>query len=352
MVGTLASIPSPPENGIHVGPLFVHAYGMAYIVALVAAVGLTTRLWESRGGSRQLVHEVALWGFPAGLIGGRLYHVLTSWNEVPPHWWGPIAIWRGGLGIWGGIAAGTLAGLLVLRRRHADIPAFLDAAAPGLLVAQAIGRVGNYFNQELFGGPTTLPWGLRIDVAHRPAGYTQYATFHPTFFYELLWNLALAGVLIWLWRRRAVRAPGLFALYVAGYSLARIGEELLRVDPAHRILGLRLNFYVAALLFLAGLTWFVAIQRGRRPSRRTVRRGGALLAGAVAVTLAGCGHGPITSRHSTPADAAGPAAIIQTALSPGQAVPYGRARTSATGKQRRRHADHARHPGRQRQPAA
>lgn len=167
---------------------------------------------------------------------------------MPHAWWGPLAIWKGGLGIWGGIALGTLAGLVVLHCRRADIPTFLDAAAPGLLVAQAIGRIGNYFNQELFGGPTNLPWALRIDPAHRPAGYAQYATFQPTFLYELLWNLALAGVLVWLWRRRAVRPPGLFALYVAGYSLGRIGEELLRVDPAHRILGLRLNFYVAAIL--------------------------------------------------------------------------------------------------------
>jgi prolipoprotein diacylglyceryl transferase len=276
MGGTLAFIPSPPANGFHVGPLFVHAYGLAYVVAVLAAVALTTRLWEARGGGRELVQEVALWGFPAGLFGGRLYHVVTSWNEVPAHWWGPLAVWKGGLGIWGGIAGGTLAGLLVLRKRRADIPAFMDAAAPGLLVAQAIGRVGNWFNQELFGGPTTLPWALRIDPAHRPPGYAQYATFHPTFLYELVWNLVLAAVLVWLWRRRAVRAPGLFALYVAGYSLARIGEELLRVDPAHRILGLRLNFYVACILFVAGLAWFVRIQRG--PGRTAVPRGEALSA--------------------------------------------------------------------------
>jgi hypothetical protein len=199
-----------------------------------------------------------------------------------------LAIWKGGLGIWGGIALGMLAGLVVLRRRRADIPAFLDTAAPGLLVAQAIGRIGNYFNQELFGGPTLLPWALRVDAAHRPAGYAQYATFHPTFLYELLWNLALAGLLVWLWRRRAVRPPGLFALYVVGYSFARIGEELLRVDPAHRIFGLRLNFYVAATLTLAGLLWFVRTQ-WPRPSR-AVRRGGALLVAVGALVLAGCGH--------------------------------------------------------------
>jgi prolipoprotein diacylglyceryl transferase len=289
----LASIPSPPSNGFHVGPLFVHAYGVAYIVAVLAAIALTTARWESRGGRRDLVQEVALWGFPAGLIGGRLYFLATSWNEVPRHWWGPFAIWQGGLGIWGGIAGGTLAGLWVLRRRGADIPQFLDAAAPGLLVAQAIGRVGNYFNQELFGGPTSLPWGLKIDAAHRPAHYAQYTTFHPTFLYELVWNLALAGALVWLGRRGRIRAPGLFALYVAGYSGFRIFEELLRVDPAHHILGLRLNFFVATILCATGLAWFARIQRLRLP--RVLRRAGpaALGMALLAYALLGCagGHG-------------------------------------------------------------
>jgi len=287
-------LPSPPTNGFYLGPLFVHAYGLAYVIAVIAAVAITVRRWEAKGGKRDLVYEVALWGFPAGLIGGRLYFLATSWNEVQPHWWGPFAVWKGGLGIWGGVAAGTLAGLWVLRRRGANIPAFMDAAAPALLVGQAIGRVGNYFNQELFGGPTTLPWGLEISPAHRPVGYLQYATFQPTFLYELIWNLLLAGTLIWLGRRRSIRAPGLFALYVAGYSFARIGEELLRVDPAHHILGLRLNFYVASVLFIAGIAWFVRIQRVR-VSPTTVRRGGALLATGGLLALAGCGQASHTS---------------------------------------------------------
>jgi prolipoprotein diacylglyceryl transferase len=265
-MATAGFIPSPSSNGLHIGPLFVHAYGLAYVFAVAAAIAVTTRRWEARGGDPALVREVAIWGFPAGLIGGRLYFLATSWDQVPKHWWGPFAIWSGGLGIWGGIAGGTLGGLWVLRRRHVDIPAFLDAAAPGLLVAQAIGRIGNYFNQELFGGPTTLPWGLEISPAHRPARYASYATFHPTFLYEMIWNLSLAAALVWLGRTRNVRAPGLFALYVAGYSLARIGEELLRVDPAHHIFGLRLNFYVATILFLAGLAWFARIQ-GWSPRR-------------------------------------------------------------------------------------
>ena len=284
-----ASIPSPPGNGIQLGPVFVHAYGLAYVVAVLAAVAIASRRWQRAGGDRRLVQEVALWGFPAGLIGGRLYFLATSWNQVPDHWWGPLAVWRGGLGIWGGVAGGTIAGLVVLRRRGADVPRFVDAAAPALLVAQAIGRIGNYFNQELFGGPTTLPWALQIDPAHRPSGYAQFATFHPTFLYELLWNLALAAALVALGHHRRVRPGGLFALYVAGYSFARIGEELLRVDPAHHILGLRLNFYVATLACLAGLIWFAQIQYGPL-KRRWRRRGSALLAAGGTAVLCGCGH--------------------------------------------------------------
>jgi prolipoprotein diacylglyceryl transferase len=273
LCGVLAAIPSPHGNGVHIGPLFFHAYGLAYVVALLAAVAIVRVRWQARGGSAELVREVAVWGFPAGLVGGRLYFLATSWDQVPDHWWGPFAIWDGGLGIWGGIAGGTLGGLWVLRRRGADIPAFLDAAAPALLVAQAIGRIGNWFNQELFGGPTTLPWALEIDPAHRPLGYERYATFHPTFLYELIWNLLLAAALVRLGRTGRVRPGGLFALYVAGYSGFRIFEETLRVDPAHHIFGLRLNLYVASILCAVGLLWFARIQRG--PAAASSPRGSA-----------------------------------------------------------------------------
>jgi prolipoprotein diacylglyceryl transferase len=272
-VAPIAFLPSPASNGFHVGPLFFRAYGLFYVVAVLAAVVVTTRRWVREGGEGALVQECALWGFPAGLIGGRLYFLATSWNEVPDAWWGPFAIWRGGLGIWGGIAGGTLAGLWVLRRRGANIPVFMDCVAPALLVAQSIGRVGNWFNQELFGGPTTLPWALKIDPEHRPAGYEADATFHPTFLYEIIWNLGLAAFLVWLGHHLRIRPPGLFALYVAGYSLGRIGEELLRVDPAHHIFGLRLNFFVAIALFLAGTAWFVRVQRGGRDEAPGAGRG-------------------------------------------------------------------------------
>jgi len=260
-VSLIGSIPSPAENGFQLGPFFVHAYGIAYVFAVIAAILITSRRWEAVGGHRELVQEVALWGFPAGIIGGRIYFDITSSNLIPDHWYGPIAVWDGGLGIWGGIALGVGVGVLVLRHRHANIPVFMDCAAPALLVAQSIGRIGNYFNQELFGGPTSLPWGLRIDVAHRPAAYIHYATFQPTFLYEIMWNLSLAATLVWLGHHRKIRPPGLFALYVAGYSAFRIFEESLRVDPAHHIFGLRLNLYVAAILMVVGLVWFARIQR-------------------------------------------------------------------------------------------
>jgi prolipoprotein diacylglyceryl transferase len=284
----LASIPSPAENGLQIGPLLLHAYGLMYAFGVIAAVALTVRLWERRGGKRELVYDVAVWGFPAGLLGGRLYFLATSWGEVPDHWWGPLAIWKGGLSIWGGIALGTLVGIWRLRRAGADVPSFLDVAAPGLLVAQAIGRVGNYFNQELFGGPTDLPWALRIDPPRRPAGYAEYSTFHPTFLYELLFNLALAAILVLLVRRRSIRPPGVFALYVAGYSGFRIFEETLRIDPSHHILGLRLNFFVATALCLGGLAVFIRSKFGTGAAGIAGRGAALLIAGVAASSLGAC----------------------------------------------------------------
>jgi prolipoprotein diacylglyceryl transferase len=270
-----AYLPSPSANGFSVGPFFVHAYGLAYVVAVAAAILVARRRWGRAGGDPDLCYEVAMWGFPAGLIGGRIYFLITTPSQVPPHWWGPFAIWKGGLGIWGGIFGGVLGGLWVLRRRLSkqDVLRFMDAATPGLLVAQSFGRIGNYFNQELFGKPSTLPWALKIDPAHRPPHFEQYATFQPTFLYEIVWNLSLASFLVWLGHHRRIRPPGLFALYVAGYSGFRIFEETLRIDYSVHILGMRLNFWISLLGCLAGLLWFTAIQRGwkvrlRRPGGR------------------------------------------------------------------------------------
>jgi prolipoprotein diacylglyceryl transferase len=260
------AIPSPSSNGFSIGPFFFHAYGIAYVFAVAAAIYISRRRWGRVGGDPELCYEIAMWAFPAGLIGGRIYFDITTPSQIPDHWWGILAIWQGGLGIWGGIAGGVVVGLWVAHRRlgRADLLRFMDAAAPGLLVAQAIGRIGNYFNQELFGAPSSLPWALKISRAHRPPGYLNVPTFEPTFLYELIWNLALAAFLVWLGRRRKIRAPGLFALYVAGYSGFRILEETQRIDYSNHILGLRLNFFVAVILCLIGLLWFLALQRGWR----------------------------------------------------------------------------------------
>ncbi|MBS1862818.1 MAG: prolipoprotein diacylglyceryl transferase [Actinobacteria bacterium] len=258
----LASLPSPSSSGLGIGPFEVHAYGLMYAIGVALAILITRRRWSAVGGNPDLVYDVALWAFPAGLIGGRIYFDLTSFSEMPHTWYGPIAVWDGGLGIWGGVAAGAAVGIWRLRRAGVSVAPFMDAVAPALLVAQAIGRIGNYFNQDLFGGPSSLPWAIQIAPANRPVGYSNYATFHPTFLYELIWDLALAAFLVWLGHHRRIRPPGLFALYVTGYSAFRIFEESIRVDPAHHILGLRLNLYVAAVLTILGAAWFVAIQRG------------------------------------------------------------------------------------------
>jgi prolipoprotein diacylglyceryl transferase len=265
-VTPVAFIPSPAHNGFSIGPLFFHAYGIAYVFAVAAAILISRRRWRALGGDPDLPYEIAIWAFPGGLIGGRIYFDLTTPSQVPDHWWGVFAIWDGGLGVWGGIAGGALVGLWVLRRRldRDDRRRFMDCAAPGLLVAQAIGRIGNYFNQELFGAPTKLFFGLKISPAHRPPGYEGYTTFEPTFLFELIWNLGLAGFLVWLGSRRKVRAPGLFALYVAGYSAFRIFEETQRIDFSNHFLGMRVNFWIASVLCLLGLAWFVAVQRGWR----------------------------------------------------------------------------------------
>ncbi|MGC9220869.1 MAG: prolipoprotein diacylglyceryl transferase [Solirubrobacteraceae bacterium] len=264
---TPAFIPSPPSNGFSIGPLFFHAYGIAYVVAVAVAIWIVRRRWARDGGDSDLVYNVVWWGFPAGLVGGRIYFDITTPSQMPKHWWGPFAIWDGGMGIWGGVALGVAVGVWYLRRHlsKADTYRFINAAAPSLLVAQAIGRIGNYFNQELFGKPSTLPWALEISPIHRPPGYLRFATFQPTFLYELIWDLAFAGFLIWLNRDRRIRPPGLFPLYIAGYSAFRIYEETLRIDYSQYILGMRLNFWVAIIGTIAGLVWFALIQFRGKP---------------------------------------------------------------------------------------
>jgi prolipoprotein diacylglyceryl transferase len=263
-------IPSPPINAFHIGPLEIHFYALGYIIGITLAILITRRRWRALGGNPDLVNDIALWVVPAGIIGGRIYFDLTTPNDIPHVWYGVFAVWTGGLGIWGGVALAAAVGAWRLHKLGITVGPFANAIAPALLVAQAIGRIGNYFNKELFGKPTTLPWGLEIPYGYRlaggiPAQDLHYATFQPSFLYELIWDLALAALLVWLGHHAKIKPWGLFALYVAGYSAYRIFEETIRIDSSEYFLGLRLNMFVAIALTVVGVVWFSLAQR--RPER-------------------------------------------------------------------------------------
>jgi prolipoprotein diacylglyceryl transferase len=242
----LGSIPSPSSNRL--GPL--NMYGLMIALGVIAAVEVGRSRWRARGGNPDDVYSIAFWAVPAGLIGARLYHVITDWNSLYANgrWW-PHAfeVWNGGLGIPGGAALGIAVGVWVAHRRGWRISVGLDALIPGIALAQAIGRLGNWWNQELFGGPTTLPWGVEIDVGNRPDEYVGVATFHPTFLYEMLWNLALFGALIWVDRTRRLRPGNVLPLYIGGYFVGRLWIEAMRVDPATEILGIRVNIWLSMI---------------------------------------------------------------------------------------------------------
>ncbi|HLG07494.1 MAG TPA: prolipoprotein diacylglyceryl transferase [Gaiellaceae bacterium] len=257
----LLSIPSPDSSTIELGPLSIHFYGLTLLVAIAAAVGITGVRWTRRGGDWDLIFRVAVWGVASGIVGARLYHVITSWNELPDGWSGPFAIWKGGLGVWGGIGLGVIVGAIVAKRSGADLGKLADCVAPALLVAQGIGRFGNWWNQELYGKATDLPWGLEISPENRPIADIESDTFHPTFLYEALWCFAAAGVLLLLERRFRIRPGGLFALYVLLYSIGRFWIEMLRVDPSHEFGGVRLNVYVAGAAIILSTAFFVWWQK-------------------------------------------------------------------------------------------
>lgn len=263
-----ASIPSPAVGVWYLGPVPIRAYALAILAGIAVGVWLTERRYTARGGPAGAVVDVAFWAVPFGIIGGRIYHVVSS----PDGYFGPggdpwaaFAIWNGGLGIWGAIALGAVGAWIGLRRAGLRFAPFADAIAPGLLVAQAIGRLGNWFNQELFGGPTTLPWGLEIDDAHLPAGYPEGTLFHPTFLYEMVWNLAAAALLMWLDRRYRLRRGRVFWLYVMLYTTGRVWIELVRIDPAEVVLGLRINVWTSVLVFAGALLAFLLLGRRRAP---------------------------------------------------------------------------------------
>ncbi|MEX5268907.1 prolipoprotein diacylglyceryl transferase [Kocuria sabuli] len=270
-------IPSPDWSGFSVGPLTVHAYALCILAGIAAALWLTTRRWEARGRDPEIVWDIVMWAVPAGIVGARLYHVLIT---DPAGYFGPgadpldaLRIWEGGLGIIGAVACGALAAWWVCRRHGIPLAVFADAAAPGLLLAQAIGRWGNWFNQELFGRPTTLPWGLEIDPASAnfPAGLPADTLFHPTFLYESLWNLLGVVLLLALDRRFRLDGGRLFALYLVHYGVGRMLIELfLRIDPSLVLLGQRVHVWTSLGLVLLGLALLVGITRRRRARRAAV----------------------------------------------------------------------------------
>lgn len=279
MTKLLAYFPSPPQGVWHLGPLPIRAYALFIIAGIVTALLIGDRRWEARGGERGVIYDIALWTVPFGLIGGRLYHLATDWRT----YWGPggaglgaaVRIWDGGLGIWGAVALGAVGAWIGCRRHGIPLPAFADALAPGIILAQAIGRLGNYFNQELYGRETTLPWGLEVFYRRDPSGYidphsldgvsTGQIAFvvQPTFLYELIWNVLIFVALIYADRRFTLGHGRLFALYVAGYCVGRFCVELLRDDTATHIAGIRINSFTSTFVFIGAVVYLMAAPKGR-----------------------------------------------------------------------------------------
>ena len=274
----LAYLPSPPQGVWQLGPFPLRAYALFIITGIVVAVWWGEKRWVARGGEKGTISDIAIWAVPFGLVGGRLYHVATD-NEK---YFGPgknpvnaLRIWDGGLGIWGAVLLGGVGAWIACRRKGIPLPALADAIGAPIVVAQAIGRIGNYFNQELYGRATTLPWGLeifpRVDSLGRPddlngavpEGASAVAVVQPTFLYELLWNLAVAAVVVWADRRFRLGHGRAFALYVAGYCMGRFGVELLRDDPATLVAGVRINVFTAAAVFVAAMIYLLLAPKGR-----------------------------------------------------------------------------------------
>jgi prolipoprotein diacylglyceryl transferase len=264
-----ALIPSPSSSQISIGPATFHYYALCIIAGISVAIWLGRKRYVANGGLADDVSEAAIWAVPFGIIGGRIYHVISSPQQYFGSGGNPVdalRIWQGGLGIWGAISMGAFGAFLYFRTHKTSLSFshFLDALAPGVVIAQAIGRVGNWFNQELFGKPTSLPWGLEIDLRNRPTGFENYLTFHPTFMYEAIWCLLVAYILIKLpiFFKRIVKNQGdVFALYVCGYTLGRLWIEALRIDDANYVLGLRLNIWVSFIVIASSVVYLIRSNR-------------------------------------------------------------------------------------------
>jgi prolipoprotein diacylglyceryl transferase len=266
MSAVLAYIPPPPTNGFHVGPLFFHFYGLVIAIGVLCAFWLARRRWQEVGGDPGDIEIAGIWAVVAGFLGGRLAYVSTHSGDFHGRWLHVLAIWEGGLALYGGLTLGILTGIYVAWRRGLPVLLALDAAIPGIPLAQAFGRWGNYFNQELFGTPTRLPWALQVQPAHRPARYQAFATFHPTFLYESLWDLAIVGVLLWLSARRKLRTGSIVLGYLGMYAVGRLGLELIRTDTTFRLLGLSRNAWVSlGVVVGAGVWLYLREVRGPAP---------------------------------------------------------------------------------------
>ena len=261
------AIPSPGDPFLfHGGGFQIRWYGVLLALGVLVAGWIARREFRRRGIDPELAYNIAIWTVPFGLVGARLYHVITDWSAFSNgHWLDTVKIWHGGLGIWGAVLGGMLGTWIGCRRARLPFWVVADCIAPGLILAQALGRWGNYFNQELYGKPSSLPWAVKIDPAHRYAPYQADSTFQPMFLYESLWDLLVCGVLLWFSRRywRQIRPGTVFALYVALYSLVRLPLETMKIDPADHILGQRVNVWVAATTLVAGLVAFVILFRRR-----------------------------------------------------------------------------------------
>ncbi|WP_410651572.1 prolipoprotein diacylglyceryl transferase [Amycolatopsis sp. cmx-4-54] len=283
----LATIPSPDQGVWHIGPVPIRAYALCIIAGIIVAIWLGERRWVNRGGTKGTVIDIAVFAVPFGLVGGRLYHVITDNQLYFGEGKNPLdalKIWDGGLGIWGAIALGAVGALIACRRKGIPLPAMADALAPGIVIAQAIGRVGNYFNQELYGAHTDLPWGLEIYQRYNPTNPDDFlngiaighvplpdSPVHPTFLYELIWNLGVALLIIWADKKFRLGHGRVFALYVAGYTAGRFWIEMMRTDTANHIFGLRVNVWTSILLFAAAIVYFVlAAKRGPREAPETL----------------------------------------------------------------------------------
>ena len=273
---TLAYIPSPTISQFSIGPVTIHIYALCILLGIVLAVWITATRWKKLGGNFDQVLDITLVSVPAGIVGARIYHIITT----PERFFGPngdwaemFRIWNGGLGIWGGVLLGALAAWAWCRHKHYPMALLADAIAPGLLVAQAVGRLGNWFNQELYGAPTTFPWGLKLNMEGTAIGHSEQCydgstcpsgtLFHPTFLYEMIWNLIGAAIIVYIGSKamKKLKAGSLFTVYIMWYTLGRTWIESLRIDYAHEFLGVRINVWVSMAVFVLGVVAFIVVQQ-------------------------------------------------------------------------------------------